>query len=884
MANFNPFILILSVILLITVHNKAQIVIKGRVLTPAGLPVTNVPIVLKPITNENILTYSLTSEEGIYELSYNGKLDSLRITVSGFNISSQSRTIKALSQTIDFKIEEKAIQLREVKVKATKIWGTNDTINYLTSSFSDKRDLVIGDVLRKMPGIIVKESGEILFEGKPINKFYIENLDLLQGRYGIAINNISAIDVSTVQILQNHQPIKALAKSQISSDAAINLKLKEGAKGTLSIMAQLGIGAVPFLGENELSGMYFNKEKQNISTFKENNTGIDLSNELRSFTPSNNLSDAKMVSVQMPATPDISQKRYLFNNSNAATINNLIKLNSGRQFTFNLIYLNDYQTQQSTAISSYYLPGDSILKINENLSAIKNVNRFETKLKYNVNEEKYYLNNDFNVEGLWEVSSGEIINDQIIKQNLNHTSFAVTNNFNFVRKRDDLEGIEINSNNSYRTTPEALTLHPGLYTDIFMDNNPYNALVQQIRLNTFQSRNNLSFLSSLVFHKIRINPTFGLNIESQQLNSELGPMDDNEKTIHAAPDSLRNNLDWLKSDINMAVNTEYSEGRFGINLNMPVSYKILILKNKIPGEKLSNDYLFFEPRVYLQYKINSKFNISSSYTLNNQLGNIQTLYPGYILQSYRNINAYNNKLSKAKTIGGNISLSYRDLVSALFINISLIYNHTKRDVLYGQDFSGNMSKTYAIGKGNISENRLINGMISKGYDFWHIVFTLEGMYGKYASEQLRQKELLIYNNEGGNISGSFNVKPISWISLSYKGTLGENRGKIKNGESLPSIRTNVNNVNINLYLPKDLNFNINYENYYNSASKNNKFISFTDLGVWYSWKKIRFSLDWTNIFNTQKYTTSYYNNISAYQYQYEIRPSSILFKLKFKLR
>ena len=93
-----------------------------------------------------------------------------------------------------------------------------------------------------MPGIDVQGSGQITYKGKPINKFYIENLDMLQGRYGIATNNISANDIATIQVLENHQPIKALEKTQFSNDAAINLKIKEGKKGIFSMMAMLGLG------------------------------------------------------------------------------------------------------------------------------------------------------------------------------------------------------------------------------------------------------------------------------------------------------------------------------------------------------------------------------------------------------------------------------------------------------------------------------------------------------------------------------------------------------------------------------------------------------------------------------------------------------------------
>ena len=52
-------------------------------------------------------------------------------------------------------------------------------------------------------------------------------MDLLGGKYNIATNNISNDDVGSVEIMENHQPIKALNGLSISEQAAINLRLKE---------------------------------------------------------------------------------------------------------------------------------------------------------------------------------------------------------------------------------------------------------------------------------------------------------------------------------------------------------------------------------------------------------------------------------------------------------------------------------------------------------------------------------------------------------------------------------------------------------------------------------------------------------------------------------
>lgn len=48
----------------------------------------------------------------------------------------------------------------------------------------------------------MEENGQISYQGTAINKFYIEGMDLLGGKYNIATNNISNDDVGSVEIME----------------------------------------------------------------------------------------------------------------------------------------------------------------------------------------------------------------------------------------------------------------------------------------------------------------------------------------------------------------------------------------------------------------------------------------------------------------------------------------------------------------------------------------------------------------------------------------------------------------------------------------------------------------------------------------------------------
>ena len=235
-----PVLLILCWLLALHLAS-AQSVITGHVRTDRGAAVEYARVLALAPTDSAILAYAFTDATGSYRLSVRSPHTQLILSAASMEIERTDKRVPNASQTCDFVVKESRIILKEVQVKARKIWGQSDTINYSVGSFIGKNDVVIADVLRKLPGIEVSLEGLIKYQGKPINKFYIEGMDALQGRYGIATNNISAKDVATVQVLENHQPVKALEKSRPSDQAAINLKLKDEVKGTFSMTAQLGL-------------------------------------------------------------------------------------------------------------------------------------------------------------------------------------------------------------------------------------------------------------------------------------------------------------------------------------------------------------------------------------------------------------------------------------------------------------------------------------------------------------------------------------------------------------------------------------------------------------------------------------------------------------------
>ena len=296
----------------------------------------------------------------------------------------------------------------------------------LVSAFKDKNDEVIGDVLKKMPGIDVTESGLITCNGIPINRFYIENMDMLQGRYGIAVKNIAVDDISIVQVLENHQPVKALEKIQLMDRAAINLKIKEGKKGIFGIFAMLGIGAdTDLLWQEELTSTYFGKTRQHLFAYKTNNSSVDLSNELRSFTYDNSIDPLQLAYVQQPNPPAIPSDRYLFNNSHAAILNNLFKLKNDVEINANVAFYHNEDLRYGFSRTSYLLPGEERLIVSEDMSTQEITNRIEGEFRCNLNKERTYFNNYLNVASNRNNNRSDVNIPLPVEQQLNNQSFSI---------------------------------------------------------------------------------------------------------------------------------------------------------------------------------------------------------------------------------------------------------------------------------------------------------------------------------------------------------------------------------------------------------------------------------------------------------------------------
>jgi len=789
---------------------------------------------------------------------------------------------------VDFIVNFEAIALQEVKITLPKIKQKGDTISYSVGSFLDKNDRTIEDVMKKLPGIDVKESGQILYQNIPINRLYIEGLDLLQGRYGIATKNIEAKDVQNVEVLENHQAIKALRDKVISEQAAINLKLKESAKGVITSNALLGAGFSPFLWSGELAAMYFAKGKQNISNYKGNNAGNDVSAEQRMFYSFDSFQqqDGGLLNIQSPSSPAISQKRYLFNQSNAFSFNNLWKLTNDYQINANVQYINDRIEKSSFARTEYFLPGNELVKIEETLNSHSYVNRANADIKLNVDKEKFYLNNSLKFEGGWDNERGNAINADTVRQRLKKPNYGINNTFELIKNYDKTT-LRISSYNGYSSLPHTLTVQPVLYGSLFNSSGEFQAMRQAVTTNRFSSNTRVS--GGINRGNLRQDYALSFRADLRHLDSELTleqPNPGNLSLKKTSPDSLRNNLQWNKLEWGFNPQYTYIYDVLRLSVSLPVNYTWLSI-NDYSAQRDENKYrLFFNPSLQIHYKLSAYWDMSSFANFSQQTGGINNEYTGYIMRSYRNLMRNEGDLYETKAQNYRINLNYRNPIRALFGNAGITYFNTEANLLYGYDFSGILQIQKSLIYPNHTKGLTTQLSVNQAIDAIASTVKIGGSYTLASSFQLSQGKILQSNQQQYSITPEITTKIHSWAGFSYSFRYAESSSKIKNeNRNLQPIHTLTQNVQVNLFPVKNLTVNLRYEYFYNSTIiSGSRTMSFGDIGAKYKWNKMEFLLDYSNIFNSRQFISASYNDTGSYYYAYDLRPAEVLLRVRFKIK
>ncbi|MCM1484339.1 MAG: TonB-dependent receptor [Muribaculaceae bacterium] len=868
--------LVSCILLACVLSASARAVLSGRVSDTSGAAVEAMVTILE---SGRMAGYGRADEAGLYSVTYTGTADSITVRCAAIGYGTVIKQIPARTCTLDF-ILTLGYALKEVTVVADKITQRGDTLSFNVAAYRSDADRVIADVIKKMPGLEVADNGKILFNGKAIKNFYVEDMDLLQGRYGIATNNVSASDVASVQVYQNHQPVRALKDLNPSADVAINLRLKSSARGIWSATGMVGGGYKPALWAAEATAMYFGRHMQNITTYKGNNSGTDINAQLSNLTDDVPMSfyNSAPLSVALPAIPGIASKRYIRNRSNALSTNNIIRLDSLTSLSVALTYTDDLLRRSGESVSRQYVPSTADYRtITGIVTARSYVHSLSASSTYKKNTSALYIANQLELKADWNRDDGTALTSSSftsgaseIGQRLDNPSFEISDCVTVIRS----SGAQITAAAGWNHHPQQLTVSPSDYLGI-------EATAPSLRQDYTTDNIKASLMSGLFrrLGRVNVNMLLLADADIEKVTSQLYGLE--------VPASASAANDYLFGQLSMGIEPrfDYLLGKVYFQLRLPLGYnRQWISDSRDASYSRSWNYPDFNPALTLRYAT-GRHTLSAEAAYQCMRNNSPRAARGIIMTQYL---SFRQADIERTMIDRNVSaqLSYRvaNPMIQLFGNASLAYTRFYHNTIAAVDYDGLSTVSIALPRSYTSDRYSASASVNKGVGFWDSTVKLSGSASLYRSSRLIGGDLFGYSTTYWSGNVLLTSTPARWMGAAMAFAYGSNRSYTDFDRSATHpVHQWTCRIDMNFYPAHNLILNVAAEDNYTNLTSLDRHVWFGDAKVTYRYRRLDWELELNNLFNRRIFTRVQYTDMDIYTSTYTLRPRSIMLRLRFKL-
>ncbi|WP_343674154.1 carboxypeptidase-like regulatory domain-containing protein [Chitinophaga sp.] len=863
--------------------------VTGTVKDTSGAPVPFATINLIDHTSHVITAYAITDRSGMYSLQVpaNTAVDQLLVEARMIGYKMQAKNVSAI---VNFTLSRLVNQLAGVEVKGTRpvLRTRGDTLSYKVSDFSSAQDRVIGDVIKKLPGITVTAEGKISYNNKPVSGVYIDGDNLLDDKYNIATNTIPQGAVDQLQVIENHQPIKALQNKVMSDDVALNLSFKKDAK--LQLVGQESVGAGPDGKYNiDLNAMMFKNKYKAINYLRGNNTGSDLQRDL----VSHNYADySKRIDYDIPETtlslgtvsdPALSKDRYLFNQAGILNLNNLVNLKKDVQWRMNAYYLHDIQHQDYEQQTSVILPEDTVtykeIQRNSTQSDL-----LHSQVTLNVNRDKYYLNNALLLDYSRNTGNADLnTNEYKVSQALRNNTLNFSNELNIISTLQSKHIFQGYSYINYYSGDENRAISPNYNAALFNDSVPYAQLVQTVNLPAWYVNHYLSY--KIPVNLATVSFRAGFSIQAQHLTSDLYAIQ-YDSHLGTGMDSAMNQVSWTKRKLYGEAAYNLNSEALKINLTLPVSLQHISYADSLYHLSNRQSRLLFNPQLNVKYMTDSENFINLFYNYRSETGAIMDIYRGYILRDYRTLYANNSDLTERESHLASVGFNYRKAITMFFFSVNVLFNYIQANNVVSGLITNNIQRRMLLPYANGNSTWTINGSVSKYSFALRTTFSGTLQWKSNRSVQIQNNVLLPIYTRSKVFSIGAETKINDQLNCSYRAILTQMNSYAKIGVAVNRIEQLLQQVSVNYNPVTDLQFKLSGEHYFTrqQGSPDLKYF-FADASAKYRVNRWKTDLELSavNFMNIRKYEALYLSANAVVASAYALPGRIVLLKVLFNI-
>ncbi len=902
MKNLLSFILVFCCSIIVL----AQKTISGNITDSNGKALPSASVTIEEPGKNAILAYAISNSKGEYKIIFTSSESDVILKVKAFNQKTQSKTIKNTDQTQNFSLAGETTEIEEVKIKTKLITKKGDTISYDIKAFENKADRSLADVLKKMPGIEVNKDGTVLYQGEPVNKFYVNGKDLMEGGYGTINNSLPKDAVAKVEVLENHQPVKILQDKVPSENAALNIKLKKSV--TMTGRGEVGAGFSPFLWNVKLTPMFFGQKNQWVVNYKANNNGESVENEgkMLSFGSRwegrrSQASQKSWTNVETAGTPNIGERRYLLNNVHFFSANLLTspfknkewELKANASYTNNSIKREDYQV-------SVYDVGSRTVPLGGTFTSSTSNNFYDNAAKgeliFTKNAKKGFFKNTTTWNSFWNTDRAKVDNylppavgetnaiHKMAMEDLNSPSGIFQNALStIVPWKEKL--FNVMSYVKYQKDKQTMSINPGSYLIDFGFGN-YEKINQYATSKTLEVDHSVSVGFS--YKKWTFTPEVGLNMNFNNLNSAING--EVGGTNHFLGSAMLNDVDWNEIQPYTQLGVNFKSQNFNLNMTLPVNFYGITYRDNIRNKYLDQSKTVFEPTLFANYEFASFFKLWAFANQKYDFGNFGFLYGGKMLTSPTSLrvrSADNIDMPEylSRSIGSR--LEYRNPLNNLFFNVRYSYSTNKRNIIESYNTNGFTNELVLKTMDNTSKSQTESAEIGKYFPKYKMNLSISAS-NTDSNSYSYFNDLRETDSNRQNLGIKFNNAYFSWLSVDYN--VGFNWSKSSNTTDHIDVKTSGWNHNLSTYIYPSENhtFGFFWDDLTTKVKGSNFRNSFFDVSYQYTWvkKKIDFELKWLNIANRKVYETVSVDVAQSLisTNQMYIRPSQFMFTVKFNFK
>lgn len=867
----------------------SQNLIKGEVKDKNNQSIISANLILND-KNGKIILYTYTDELGKYVLKTEKTGQFVLIASSmGFEQKSFDFLIENKNEikTIDFILSPKITELKEIIITSKKpITIKNDTIIFNADSFKQGNEQVVEDLLKKIPGLNIDANGTIKVGNQEVEKVMIDGDDMFEKGYKILTKNMPVNPIDKVELYQNYSNNKHLKGIENSNKVALNLTLKEDAKRVWFGNISAGYGLV---SENRYKVgsnlMNFGKKNKYYFLTNFNNIGDDATGDINHLIRPYHFDEPASIGDDQTAnlllglgfdTPNLKQKRVNLNNAEMLSLNSIFTL-SNKVKLKTLGFLNTDEVDFfRNSFQSFSVGTTTFTNTEDFIGRKKQLIGFgKVDLTYDISKNKTFeYTGKFNKTN--EKNRSDLLfNNDLLNERLNANNQLLDQEIVYTNKFKEKKVFLLSGRYINEKTPQNYSVNQFIFSNLFSENannikqfSENKMQFSGVEAHLLDKKTNGDLLELKMGNQLRID---NLNTRFQLLNNQISL---------SFPNGYQNNLIYTTNDLYLSAKYRFKLGKFTLLTQSEAHQLFNQLENF--NIKSNQNPFFIMPKIGLDWKINDKNKILTSYSYNTTNTGVLDVYSGFVQTGFRSFSKGLEEFNQLNSSSAILNYTYGSWGDKFFANTFILYSKNN-------DFFS----TNSIIAQNFSQSEKI---IIKDREFLSISSSID-RYFKPIKSNLKIN-LGATKTNFKNIVNNSNLREVKNFNADYgfelrSGFRGFFNYHIGSKWNYNEVETTIKNSFTNNMIFLDLSFMFNdkfniqvqSERYFfgNLDNNNNKYY-FLDLEARYVFKenKLTFFLSGNNLFNTETFRNYIISDINISQTEYRLMPRYVLLKMEYR--